>query len=176
MTIGPVQMLVVGFENPEFDGSILRELDTLREGDAVRVIDLLAVRKDDAGEVQILQRSDLSLEEREELGAIVGALIGFGAAGLEGAELGAEAGLELSDEGHLLDPDDVWFAEEAIPAGSAAAIVLLEHRWAIGVRDAVRQSGGVLLSDAWIHPLDLVTVGLLAAEEARELVGPAATR
>ena len=49
---------------------------------------------------------------------------------------------------------------------SAAALVLLEHHWAVGLRDAVAGAGGFRLSDGFISPLDLVEVGLLTAEEA----------
>jgi hypothetical protein len=57
-------------------------------------------------------------------------------------------------------------ADDAIPNGSAAAIALIEHRWAVGLRDAIREAGGFHLADAWVHPADLIAVGLVAAEEA----------
>ena len=92
MTIGPVQLLVVGFEGGELNDGILAELDQLRESDMVRLIDLMAVRKDADGSVEKLLRSDLSPEEAEAFGALVGALVGFGAAGEDGAELGCNRG------------------------------------------------------------------------------------
>ncbi|WP_433505435.1 hypothetical protein ACQP04_02350 [Pseudonocardia halophobica] len=51
MTIGPVQMLVLGFDHPNFQGRIRAELDRLRDDDMVRVIDFLAVQKAVGGEV-----------------------------------------------------------------------------------------------------------------------------
>jgi len=48
-------------------------------------------------------------------------------------------------------------------------LILLEHHWAVGLRDAVYRAGGFRISDGWISPLDLVAVGLLAADEAREI-------
>ena len=68
------------FDEPDFDGDILREIDRLNQSDVVRLIDLLVVRKHDGGSMQIIQRSDLSPEEAEAFGATVGALVGFGAA------------------------------------------------------------------------------------------------
>jgi uncharacterized membrane protein len=165
MTMGPVQLLVVGFEGGEFEGEILAELDRLRENDIVRLIDLLFVRKDDNGNVERILRSDLTPEEAEAFGATVGALIGFGAAGDEGAELGAVEGAAALEDGHVLD-DDVWFVDDAIPNGTAAAVALLEHRWAIPLREGIRNAGGFHLADAWIHPADLVGIGVIAAEEA----------
>ena len=163
--MGPVQLLVVGFEGGELKGEILAELERLRENDIVRLIDLLFVRKDENGNVEKILRSDLSPEEAEMFGATVGALIGFGAAGDEGAELGAVEGAAALDDGHVLD-DEVWFVDDVIPNGTAAAVALLEHRWAIPLRDGIHSAGGFHLADAWIHPADLVGIGIVAANEA----------
>ena len=165
MAMGPVQLLVVGFQDGESKGEILAELDRLRENDIVRLIDLVVVRKDADGKVEKILRSDLSPEEAVEFGAIVGALIGFGAAGEEGAELGAIEGAAALEDGHVFD-EEVWYVDDAIPNGTAAAVALLEHRWAIPLRDGIRNAGGFHLADAWIHPADLVGIGIVAAEEA----------
>jgi uncharacterized membrane protein len=165
MTIGPVQLLVVGVAGHESTGEILAELERLRENELVRLIDLLFVRKDEDGTVERLLLSDLSPEEAEAFGAIVGALIGFGAAGEDGAELGAREGAAALEDGHVVD-DEIWFVDDAIPNGTAAALALLEHRWAIPLRDSIRRAGGFHLADAWIHPADLVDIGILAAQDA----------
>lgn len=165
MTIGPVQLLVVGFEGNNFTGKVLEELRVLREHDVVRLIDLMVVRKDADGNVDSLQISDLSDEEATEFGAIVGALVGFGAAGEEGAEVGALAGAADLEDGHVIDEDEAWFIADTIPNGTTAGIALLEHRWAIPFREAILEAGGNVLSDAWIHPGDLVAVGLAEAAQ-----------
>jgi uncharacterized membrane protein len=162
-----VQLLVIGFGHPDFHGQIKAELDRLRESDTVRLIDLLVVRKDADGNVERLQVSDLSDDDAAELGAIAGALIGLGAGGEEAAEAGAVIGAEAAEESHVL-PDDIWYIDDVLPDDTAAAVALLEHRWAIGLRDAIRDAGGFHLADAWVHPLDLVAVGLIAAEEAEQ--------
>jgi uncharacterized membrane protein len=168
MTIGPVQLLVVGFEGErEFTGEILEELHRLREHDVVRLVDLMAVRKDANGEVEAIHASDLSEEEATEFGAIAGALIGFGAAGEEGAEAGALAGAEALEDGHALDEEQVWYVADEIPADTTAAIALLEHRWAIPLREKILEAGGMVFADAWIHPRDLVAAGLAAAADDR---------
>ena len=166
MAFGPVQILVIGFDHPEFKGEIRAELERLRDDDVVRLIDLLVVRKDDDGNIEKLQASDLSQEELEDFGAVVGALIGVGAAGEEGATAGAVAGAAEMEDGHILDAEDMWYVDDAIPPGTAAAIALLDHRWAIGLRDAIRSAGGFHLADAWIHPADLVAIGAIKAEES----------
>jgi hypothetical protein len=40
-----------------------------------------------------------------------------------------------------------------------AAIVILEHRWAIPLRNAIANAGGVALADKWLHPRDLLAIG-----------------
>jgi uncharacterized membrane protein len=166
MDIGPVQLLVYGFDQPKFGGGIAAELQRLRERDIVRVVDALVVHKDAEGRVETLQTTDLSPDQAGQFGAIVGGLVGLGAAGEAGAEAGAEAGREEIEQrgGHALDPEE-WDVLEDIPNDSAAAIVLLEHRWAIPLRDSILQEGGVPLGDLWLHPRDLVAAGLVAAEE-----------
>ena len=158
MAMGPVQVLVVGFgEDAEFKGAALDELRRLREHDIVRVIDLLVIHHNEDGSVEKLELADH--EELAELGAIAGALIGFGAAGAEGAEVGAEAGAELGDKDELYDDAEVWYLADSIPPGTTAAIVILEHRWAIPLRNAIAEAGGVALADKWLHPQDLLAVG-----------------
>ena len=159
-------MLILGFEDPKFTGENLAELERLRDADIVRVVDMLAVWKDEEGNVAVLQESQLTEGEAQEFGAVVGGLIGLGMAGDEGLEAGVEAGMEAMEDGHLLEADDVWYAADAIPNNTAAVVVLLEHRWAIPLRDGIARAGGFVLADEWIHAKDLVAVGLLAAEEA----------
>ena len=172
MAIGPVQLIVLGFTNPDFHGEIIAELERLRESDMVRVIDSLAVYKDEAGELEVEHLSNLTEDEAIELGSKIGALIGLGIEGEEGMEAGAVAGAEeaAADGGvHVFTEEEGWDILEDIPNGSAAALILLEHHWAVPLRDAIARAGGFRLSDGFISPLDLVELGLVSAEEAAEL-------
>jgi uncharacterized membrane protein len=163
MDLGPVQMLVVGFEDGKFEGEILAELKRLREHDIIRLVDLLFISRDDQGGVVKLEHSDLSPEEAIEFGALAGALLGLEADGEEGAEAGAEIGAAAAADGSLLGGDDVWYLADAIPPNTSAAIALIEHRWAIPLRDAIAAAGGQALVDTWIHPEDLVAIGAQGA-------------
>ena len=170
MAIGPVQLIVLGFEHPQFHGEIIAELERLRESDTVRVIDALAVYKDSAGEIEVEHLSNLSKEEAIELGTKVGALIGLGIEGEEGMIAGADAGAEAAAEGVTAFSDEVaGDVSEEIPNDSAAALLLIEHQWAVPLRDAVVRAGGFRISDGFISPLDLVEIGLHSQEEAEEL-------
>jgi uncharacterized membrane protein len=169
MAIGPVQLIVLGFNHPNFHGEIIEELERLRESDTVRVIDALAVHKDADGEIEVAHLSNLTQDEAVELGSKVGALIGLGIEGEEGMEIGAEAGAEAAAGGvQVFSDQDAWDVLEDIPNDSAAALILIEHHWAVPLRDAVARAGGFRLSDGFISPLDLVGIGLLSAEEAKE--------
>ena len=150
MALGPVQLLVVGFDRPDFSGEVLDELERLRESDVVRVIDLLVVSKGSDGVIGRLHHAGLTAADGD--GAVVASLIGLGAPRAE------------AETGHLPAEEEFWSLDEAIPNDSAAAIALVEHRWAIGTRDAIRAAGGVAVADAWIHPADLAAAGLIDAE------------
>jgi uncharacterized membrane protein len=172
MAIGPVQLIVLGFNHPDFHGEVIAELERLRASDTVRVIDSLAVYKDADGELEVEHLSNLTEAEAIELGSKIGALIGLGIEGEEGMEAGAVAGAEQveADGGvNVFTEQEGWDILEDIPNGSAAALLLLEHHWAVPLRDAIARAGGFRLSDGFISPLDLVEIGLVTAEEAKEL-------
>jgi uncharacterized membrane protein len=170
MAIGPVQLLVLGFKQPDFHGEIREELDRLRDNDLVRVIDALAVRKDADGNVDMLHQSQLSVDEQQAFGALVGGLIGLGAAGQEGFEVGAERGAEaVAERGGVFSEEEAWDVLAEIPPDTAGLLILLEHRWAIPLRDAIARAGGFRLASEFISPLDLVALGLVEAEEAAAL-------
>ncbi|MGN6174300.1 MAG: hypothetical protein ACTHPS_15360 [Streptosporangiaceae bacterium] len=170
MAIGPVQLIVLGFSHPNFHGEVIAELERLHENGMVKVIDSLAVYKDADGELEVEHLSNLTQEEAIEVGSKIGALIGLGIAGEEGMEAGAAAGAEqAADEGISVFGGDEWVVLEDIPNDSAAALILLEHHWAVPLRDAIARAGGFRVSDGFISPLDLVEIGLMTREEAEDL-------
>ena len=171
MAIGPVQLIVLGFDHPDFHGEVIAELERLRESDTVRVIDSIAVYKDADGNLEVEHLSNLTEQEAIELGSKIGALIGLGVEGEEGMEAGAALGAEqAAAEGiHVFAGAEEWDVLEEIPNDSAAALVLLEHHWAVPLRDAIARAGGFRISDGFISPFDLVEIGLMTAQEAKDL-------
>jgi uncharacterized membrane protein len=172
MAIGPVQLIVLGFSHPNFHGEVIAELERLRENDMVRVIDSIAVYKDADGELEVEHLSNLSEQEAIEYGTKIGALIGLGIEGEEGIEAGAVAGAEeVAAAGgvKVFTEEEGWDVLEDIPNDSAAALLLIEHHWAVPLRDAIMRAGGFRISDGFISPLDLVAIGLVSAEDAQEL-------
>jgi uncharacterized membrane protein len=170
MAIGPVQLIVLGFSHPDFHGEVIAELERLHASETVRVVDSLVVYKDAQGELEVEHLSNLTKEEAIEIGSKIGALIGLGIEGEEGMEAGAELGAEqAAEEGINVFSGEEWDVLDDIPNDSAAALILLEHHWAVPLRDAIARAGGFRISDGFISPLDLVAIGLMTAEEAKDL-------
>ena len=121
--------------------------------------------------------SDVSVAELLELYDAVILAIGaphdrkLGIEGEEGLEAGAALGAEKAAEDgiHVFSEEDAWDVLEDIPNDSAAALLLIEHHWAVPLRDAVVRAGGFRLAEGFISPLDLVAIGLVTAEEAKAL-------
>lgn len=93
-------------------------------------------------------------------------------------ETGAEIGAEMGTEGiHAFSDQEAWDILEEIPNDTAAALILLEHHWAVPLRDAILRAGGVGLADGFIHSADRVAIGVATAAEAAELsaMHPSAT-
>ena len=163
MEIGPLQVLVVGLTEPTLDGSILEELVRLSDNDIIRLVDILGVYKDEDGTVISAQISDLSLDEAMTYGAWVGGLIGLGAGGEEGAVVGALEGAMEAGEDYEYGLSDAELADiaDAIPPGGAGLLAIIEHRWAIPFRNAVRAQGGIMIAQDFLSPEALITLGVL---------------
>ena len=170
MAIGPVQLVVLGFVEPEFKGEVIAELERLRESDTIRVIDAIGVYKHADGELEVKHLSNLTKDEAIELGSKVGALVGLGVSGADGAEAGAALGAEAAEDGiDVFEGAEEWDVLADIPPNTAAALLLIEHHWAVPLRDAVVRAGGFGIADGFVRPLDLVAAGVIAASELEEL-------
>lgn len=167
MAIGPIQIFAFGFPTTDrFEGRIAEELIKLSDAGIIRIIDALAVIAD-GDDVEILRVSDLDDEQREELGAHIGALVGLGAAGLDGFVAGAEAGAEIAAEGGFgLVEDITEDLIDELPDGSAGVLLIIEHAWAVPFRDAVVDAGGIMLANEWIGVQELVSLGAAMRAEA----------
>jgi hypothetical protein len=167
MAFGPIQIFAFGFPSTAgFEGRIAEELIKLSDAGTIRIVDALAVMalKD---EVDIIRVSDLDQSQREELGAEIGALIGLGANGIEGFVEGAMAGEEIVEEGGLGIIEEITEDLVAeLPDDSAAMLVIIEHAWAVPLREAVVDAGGILMANQWIGAAELVSLGAAMRAEA----------
>jgi len=157
---GPMQLLVIVFDNPDFHGQIRRELESVMDKGMIRLIDLLFIWKDEGGHIASLEATQLNEEERMRFGAVVGGIIGYGAGGEEGGREGMEEGaLAAAKENYGITDEDILEITEAIPEGTAAAILIIEHLWAKNLKQAIREAGGVLVSQGMLTPELLALVG-----------------
>jgi hypothetical protein len=144
VTLGPVQLLVIALEGGDFTGRIRAELDRLSSSETIRVLDLVFVAKELDEALRMFEGGDLG----DGTGDHVLLRLLSGDAELDTAHLDGATEAELVD------------AAASIPPGTAAAIVLLEHRWAAPLRAAVADAGGVTVAETWLAQEDLATVGL----------------
>jgi uncharacterized membrane protein len=161
--VGPIQLIVIGFPpDARFSGEIIRALSDLRGRGVIRLIDALFVRKDADGKVvSSLRDSDLTLAQREYMGAVVGGLLGLVAGGDEESEaLGATmAAQAIHDNAFGLGIGDLQKVKDQIGPGQSALVLLVEHLWAVEVKGALRNAGGVPIIQGFLTPEALFMVG-----------------
>jgi uncharacterized membrane protein len=162
--IGPVQLLAIGF-GPEakFEGKIMDELSRLERHETIRILDLLFVGKDaETGDLLALDY------QGEELGAIVGALLGFEFEG--NGERRAESSQVIWGHAFGLSQREIQDIAASLAPGSSAGFVLIEHVWARELKRAIRDTGGFPLGEGFLTPEALAAVAteLAAMSEALE--------
>ena len=135
---GPVQVLVVGFDEPSFSGEVVAELTRLREAGIVRLIDLLLVSRTEDGSLVTLPPPPGA---DPALGGLATALLGVP------EDEDAEDSRSGEGEG--------WSLDDAVPEAGSAAVALIEHTWAHPLVAAMRRAGGHPLDETWLAPADV---------------------
>jgi hypothetical protein len=128
MTLGPLEYLMVTFEGNRFTGQILAELRAAQEKGIIRVVDLCVLKKDVQGNVTALELSDLSKEEAAELGPLAGDLL------------------------DLFAQEDIEQVAASIPNNGAAGLLLFEHTWAMGLKEALKNASGIAVAGGLVAP------------------------
>ena len=166
---GPISLIAVGFPDiTKLKGELIKELLHLSKTGIIRVVGFMAIAKEQTGKVTAEQLTDLSDEERIKLAAGIGALIGFGEAGEEGAQKGWEAGAKQAAAKEFgLTQDQIRQIAENMPKGTATGIVLIEHLWAKKLKETAIEQDGVVIANAFITPQTLVAIGQEIAEGAK---------
>jgi hypothetical protein len=132
--------MVVNFEDTNFTGEIEAELIRLEEAGTLRVLDVIFVAKSLDGEIEIVRTDDV------HTGALSQALLGMG------------DGVSATEA--LAEDADVWYAADAIEPGSAAGIMVLEHRWSIPLREAIVAAGGKNVVTEWVDEAEVAGLGV----------------
>ncbi len=165
--LGPVQLLAFRFDTLDhFQGDILERLEELAPVNAVRVLDALFVAKEDNGDLVALEVGDLGEEDGDDLlGVIIGELLGFS---FEGDDPEAPPS-EITEASAIgVSVSDIRSMARDLAPGTAAGLLLIEHHWAAGLRDAIYEAGGSLLLQGYLTLEGLAMVGaeLTATAEA----------
>lgn len=166
-----MQLLVIVFDNPDFHGRIRSELESVLEKGMIRLIGLLFIWKDEKGNVASFKTTQLDEEERARLIDFIEGLTGNGAFRGEGAKKDASEGVgEAARENCGITEEDILEITEAVPENTAAAILVVEHLWAKNLKNAVRDAGGMLVSQGMLTPELLNAAGeeLLEVMKAAE--------
>lgn len=137
--LGPVDYLVVEFPSEEanFSGEMATELTSLVDRELIRVLDLVLLRKEADGSVEVAELDEV-----------------------DASDVGPLAALE-ADLAMLLAAEDVEEIGKALEPGSIAAVLVYENTWAGPFAASIRRSGGQLVANGRIP-----TQALLAAIEA----------
>jgi uncharacterized membrane protein len=140
MALGPIEVVVLGFPGSRFTGEIRPRIVDLVQRDIVSVIDALFIMKDEDGAVEFLELEQL----------------------VDDPEAMALGGL-LTSRVDLLASEDATELATKLEPGSSALALVFEHRWMVPVREAIIESGGLLLADLHVPP-EVVESVLAAAE------------
>jgi hypothetical protein len=136
--LGPVDWLVVEFPGTDYGkGRVAPYLQDLVDRGLVRVLDLVFLRKNKDGTLEMGEISNLDQSELGELRA-------------------SEAELAM-----VLSEQDVVDLAETIEPGNSAVVLVWENLWAAPFGSAVRHAGGQLVASGRIP-----TQAVLAAIEA----------
>ncbi len=161
MTVGPVQVIIFGFDRTDqFRGEVLEELINLRGRGLIRLIDLFLAVKNPSGEVIAAETNDLTEQESVEFGQVIGKLLGV--TELETGEVSAEAverTLAAASHSVGLDYNGLRQVVEDLLPGKAFGVLMFEHTWAIPLRDAIRRAGGVPLAQGFLTQEAMIMVG-----------------
>lgn len=174
MAIGPVQVIIFGFDRTDqFKGEVLEELAGLRGRGLIRLLDLFLAMKDLSGDIVSMEMDDLTKDEAVEFGRVAGKLLGVEKVSAGQLAVSAVENI-LASASHSIGVDYQGLRQivEALPPGKAFGVLMFEHTWAIPLRDAIRRAGGVPLAQAFITPETLLMVGeeLRVISEAEQTI------
>jgi hypothetical protein len=128
VTLGPLEYTVIGFTGNRFDGSIADEIGRVVENGTIRIVDAVAIIKDAAGDVAIVEIDAKSDERFATIAPLLKGRMG------------------------LFTPEDLATLAEGIPEETSALVLLFEHRWAVRVKEAIQAAGGALIARSVIPP------------------------
>ena len=156
------QLLVYRFgPGAGFEGQLGGALERIESGGALRILEALFLTRDsETGEL-------VAIDLRGDSGGIIGPLLDFR---LEPAKRRRATERALDPDRPGVRSDTLRELEKVLEPGAAMAAVLVEHKWALALEDAVSRTGGTALANAFVEATELAELGpeLLAAATPRD--------
>jgi len=125
---GALEYVLFQFDDDRFIDEILPKMVASKERGCVRVVDLVFIMKDEAGQLTVVEVAELSDEDEAQFAPLISDTIG------------------------LLSMADIEIAARHLPNNATGAVLLLEHRWAVSLSQAIHKGGGSVLDSAYISP------------------------
>ncbi len=135
MSVGPLELMILGFEGNNFRGEIAPAIKAAEESGAIRVVDLIFVRKDADGSIAALEIEESNESYARDFDSLA------------------------VDVRGLLTEEDAMTLAEMLPTNTSALAALIEHRWATPIAEAVNKAGGSLLASQRISPKQIQALG-----------------
>ncbi len=159
--LAPCQLISIAFDNLLFDGRLWGPLRDLESSGIIRVVDAALLARTIDDDIVAIKYNNLPPGHPPAYGAIVRRLLGVEslvtAPAPNEAELG-DAMLVDSEYEYGMTHEELQTVMEDIPRRGGMAAILVEHRWALPLKEAVRDSGGYLLAQDFLSPEALVGV------------------
>ena len=129
--LGPVQVLVIGIDDADSGQEALAAIVALADDGPVRCLDVFECTITGDGQLTISGRGSAPTPPSLPLFAEF-----------------------VDDYAPISSVEDMWHLGEVVPPGSRAVVALLEHRWALGLRDSLRSAGAMLRYETWLDDED----------------------
>lgn len=160
MTVGSLHLIVVSFNDDQVISEIGKQLEIVRKRGIIRLFDFLYILKHKDGTLAFKEMSDLSSDEKHQYGGVIKSLIGLVVDDSEDLVAGTVAEIPgLAEHDFGINDDELHYVADKIPAGHSAILLLFEHHWAIGLKEAIIESGGHTLLQGLIAPEAFKIVG-----------------
>lgn len=160
MTVGPLHLVVIAFDDDKVVSEIGKQLEKVRKQGIIRLFDFLYVLKHEDGALAFKEMSDLSDDEKFQYGGVIKSLIGLVVDDRQNLLSGNVAEIPgLTEHDYGINNDELAYISDKIPPGHSAILLLFEHHWAIGLKQAIVNAGGHTLAQGLINPEAFKIVG-----------------
>jgi hypothetical protein len=125
---GPIDYILVGFDNAKFDGSVLNALAEAIDKGVIALIALSVINKDADGTVSVFDVEDI------------------------GDDFVIQFAQKYNVTSDLVSEDDKKEVSDLLVENEAAGLLVVEQLWAKPLKKALIEANGYLIAEGRIHP------------------------